>query len=242
MPEPERPPHVALAIRHLRRSFSDNVERRIHSERAVASPWPSMVVLGRRRARRASAPPVERTTHASPPPPPPPEDRTSDEDPERKKGQKIDLLRNWIDYANECAKLHQASASHFRTRTLCMSVPSVVLSTAVGTTGVSGVLSSLGSGAGIVVGLASFVAAVFTAMLQLMRPTEVQASHSFHAVEFEKLAREIDVELVLQGTSNRTFASRGEFIKDCRDRLDRLVDRAPSIPEFVKRRVASSPR
>lgn len=160
---------------------------------------------------------------------------------EEKTEEKISLLQQWMELALHNGTMHRTAATLYKRRALLMSVPSIAMSSVVGTTGLSGVVGKADS-FGIMIGVMGLLSAVLTGAMQLLRLAETSTSHAIHANEFAKMAREIEVELVLQGTSNKKYASRGEFIKQCNDRLDRLMERAPSIPDFVERKQTEKSR
>jgi hypothetical protein len=68
-----------------------------------------------------------------------------------------------------------------------------------------------------------------------MKIPELQQKHFTHTSGFNKLTREIEMELVLYETKHKTYSSLEEFIKAMRTTLDRYIDSAPSIPGKILR-------
>jgi hypothetical protein len=66
--------------------------------------------------------------------------------------------------------------------------------------------------------------------LNLSRRSE---QHKATSDDFEKLAREIAVAILLTSTNEKTYASLAEYIKECNDRFNRLMERAPSLSDSL---------
>jgi hypothetical protein len=78
---------------------------------------------------------------------------------------------------------------------------------------------------------------------KLLGPAELQREHDFYSDMYEQLRKEIDMQLMLEAPSDGkqctracVFVSLHEFVKHCKNRMDILVDKAPSIPSGVQRR------
>ena len=151
------------------------------------------------------------------------------DDREQKLDEKEHLLHEWIRLSETHAEMHTRCEIYYRRRFLALTVPALLLSCVAGTTTITGALSTLPLAFDVAVGLLSYAAVALTGVCALLRFGELGPVHNMHAAEFEKLARDIRMELVLQGTRNRTYASRGEFIKDCGNRINSLIDSAPVL-------------
>lgn len=159
---------------------------------------------------------------------------------ETKIKEKLTMLRDWRNMAKNYSWLHQQSYRFFQRVNLCFMVPIILLSTASGAINFTQVHDEKckdGTNViSLVLGVTGLGAAALSTIYNFMRLGERLESHNSIASEFEKLARDIAVQTLLSTTEEKTYANLAEFIKDTNDRLNRLVEMSPAIPEIVFRR------
>lgn len=160
---------------------------------------------------------------------------------EAKVTEKIAMLNEWIVFAELQSKLHSKSATHFKKLNKFFMVPIIFVSAVTGCANLIGLPvidcnendKSPFRPSQFILGLLNISTAALTAIYNFAKLGEAQESHSIHSTEYEKLSRQIRVELLLHGTADRTFISLAEYIKDCKERIDKLVERSPEIPSKV---------
>jgi hypothetical protein len=161
---------------------------------------------------------------------------------ESKTVEKIAMLNEWIVFAELQSALHSDSGVYYKFINRLFMSPIILISAITGAANLIG-LPILDCNendtkhsfrpAQFVLGLLNISTAALTAVYNFAKLGEMQESHYIHSSEFAKLARHIRVELLLHGTADRTFISLAEYIKDCKDNIDKLVERSPDIPMHV---------
>lgn len=159
--------------------------------------------------------------------------------------KEIKLLQDWRMFTQKYEWLHLKSYSHFKFLNYGIMIPIIILTSISGSANIilsSGMSSNNGcnSPEGIdypqlVVGFMTISAAILTTIYNFMKIPELQQKHFTHTSGFNKLTREIEMELVLYETTHKTYSSLEEFIKAMRTTLDRYIDSAPSIPGKILR-------
>lgn len=161
---------------------------------------------------------------------------------ERKLEEKQELLKDWVQKTRGLAWMHQRSYSHFRMVALLIMVPTILLSTLSGATNL--IFSNQGScedrqsqivPSALATGIVSLLSAALSTIYQLLDLASRQKDHQDAATDFEKLQRQITVQLLLNDTDERTYSSLAEFIKSAREKYDQLTDAMPHVPAFVVR-------
>jgi hypothetical protein len=162
---------------------------------------------------------------------------------ETKIKEKNAMLHEWRNMAKNYSWLHQRSYRHFQKINLFIMVPIIILSTASGAINFTQVTPSTKDCEeqddrrlnilSLILGVAGLAAAGLSTIYNFLRIGERIESHQSTAADFEKLARDISVQTLLSNTEDKTYANLGEFIKECNDRFNRLVEMAPVIPDGV---------
>jgi hypothetical protein len=150
----------------------------------------------------------------------------------------IQLLVEWASYAEEQACMHDQARTYYRTFNYTLALPAIVLST-IGGTGNIGVSSTDCSNTtmlNIVFGSLGLASATLFTIHRYLNLPEYQQQHDFYSDEFEKLAKEINLQLIIRNDSHRTYASLVEFAKECKKMIDVIIDKAPPIPKHISRR------
>lgn len=154
--------------------------------------------------------------------------------------KEITLLREWNDFTKTYELLHFKSYTYFRYINYGLMIPIIILTSMSGSANI--ILSAISSSdckkdsvdyPQLVVGFTTIIAAMLTTIYNFMKVPEFQQRHLTHSSDFNKLSREIEMELVLFESTHKTYSSLEEFIKTMRTRLDRFIESAPPIPNKV---------
>jgi hypothetical protein len=159
------------------------------------------------------------------------------EDDTAKVAEEIELLSEWRNMAHRYGWLHTSSSRFFNDRNLLYVVPIVTLSSVAGAVSlVVGVCDE--PVMRYIVGFMGLAAAALTTVHNLLNYGERAGMHKHSADGFDQLARAIAVESVIHNTNGKTYANLTEFLKECNVRFNRLVERAPEIPECIMHKIA----
>ncbi len=164
--------------------------------------------------------------------------------PEEKKKKKInngwtseqeELMANWSDIASCYRLLHDKSEKRFSRFNMAITVPVIMLSTMTGTANF-GMGSLFGDDqksqrfANLAIGGVSLIAGLMTTLGNFLRFAQNQEGHRVASVSWGKFQRQIAVELALHPNERHDSM---DFIKVCRNELDRLIEQSPPIPEKI---------
>lgn len=156
---------------------------------------------------------------------------------EQRNEEKEQLLNEWKDLADRYSEMHNNSARFYSNVNMTLTVPNILMSAGAGASALfSDEHRRTKPAWALTIGIVGLASATLSAMNAFLKLNERHTQHTTAATEFEKLARDIRVELVLHETSNRMYVNHGEFIKQCCYRFDRLMDGAPVIPSGVYRK------
>lgn len=166
---------------------------------------------------------------------------------ENKSKEIVDLLKEWMERAEDSSWLHARSFTHYRLMNYFFMIPIIVMSSAAGVVNLtnSSVSTSCEEGSTqdrlqyiqLGIGILGVTTAALTAVYNFIKVGEKQQAHAMYSAQFEKLAREIKVETVLSDSTMQTYTDIGVLLKECQDDFDELTDQAPSIPGFIERRL-----
>ena len=154
--------------------------------------------------------------------------------------KEIHLLKRWKNITNSFETLHQNSYEYYKKINYGLMIPVILLTTISGifnmvlsfnTTDCSDDINDFPLQ--IMLSSFSLTAGALTTLYNFLNVPTYQESHNMHSSEFNKLYREIEMELVLYQSSNKTYTSLAEFIKITKTNLDRLIENAPPIPTFI---------
>lgn len=151
------------------------------------------------------------------------------------------VLADWKQRAEDKAWMHEHSFRYYKRINYAMMIPIIMASTTTGTlnlvnasprdeecnTSLNILQLSLG-----IVGLATAAA---TTIYKFIRVSENQESHDIYATQYERLAREIEVESLLSESQSKTYADMGTLLKEIQEAFDHLDQHAPNIPSIVER-------
>lgn len=148
------------------------------------------------------------------------------------------ILRTWEVETSINQLLHQASGEYYRNLHFMFMLPSVLMSSAMGTLGlVNSSNSSAGDGilaVNILITCFGFLTAALTMTHNLLNIQSLHTAHSFHAAEYSKVSREIKMHIYLSQTKVKVYANIAEYIKSCRTRIDKLIESAQDIPTHIE--------
>ena len=144
--------------------------------------------------------------------------------------QEEKILAHWSEQATSYRYLHDRAYKAYKTKNMCFTLPVIILSTIAGTANFSqGTFpEEFRQMVAISTGFLNLTAGLITTISHFLQVGELMEMHRSSSVEFGKLGRNIAVELSLP-TQERTDSGR-DFVQRCRVELDRLYEKAPSIP------------
>ena len=143
------------------------------------------------------------------------------------------LLQQWAEISSSYRWLHDQSYSVYRKKNLNFMIPIIVISTVTGTASFS--LGSFPSNVAPyippIIGFFNLIAGLMTTVYQFLKISEYMESHRQTSISYGKLSRNITVELNLP-VADRS-SSGVEFVKLCRNEIDRLIEQSPLIPKKI---------
>jgi len=146
-----------------------------------------------------------------------------------------ELIAEWCDIA-QCYKwLNAETYKHYKTIDNYMTLPCIVISTVNGSMvfGIPNIPQQYQSTVPIIFGCISIFVAVLTILQQYYRFSELKENHRIMSVEWDKLARNINIELS-KPPAERVDAKH--FIKFSRVMFERLIENTYMIPESIVER------
>jgi hypothetical protein len=150
------------------------------------------------------------------------------------------MLMAWKDKASMFSRYHDLSSRYFKRCDKMLAIPILVLTSVVGTVNLSEAPRSCENKTASTVdylqmsmGILSVLSASIAAMHHFLQLPARHKSHQMYAGAYEKLARSIEVHVLLANSDNRVYNNLPEFLKECQDGFDALTDTAPHIPGFI---------
>ncbi len=146
-----------------------------------------------------------------------------------------DLMANWSDIASCYRLLHDRTEKRYNKFNMAMTIPVIMLSTMTGTANF-GMGSLFGDDqksqrfANLAIGGVSLIAGLMTTLGNFLRFAQNMESHRVASVAWGKFQRQIAVELALHPDERHDSM---DFIKICRNELDRLIEQSPPVPEAI---------
>jgi hypothetical protein len=138
-----------------------------------------------------------------------------------------ELLKSWYHRLRESQFSHYEAAKAFERMNYWLGIPSVILSTIVGTSIFATVGESVDTKVQIIVGLVSVTAAALAGLQTFLRFSERAEKHRAVAARYGALRREIE-ELLSVGESITR-----ENMTPIRQSIDRLAEEAPNVPSII---------
>jgi hypothetical protein len=148
------------------------------------------------------------------------------------------IINKWNDIATCYRYLHDYTEKSFNTKKLAIMIPSVILSTIGGTSGivVQAFLSKTNIDESynnslyinVALGVAALLAGLLTVIGNTLGYAGLEQSHGTASLNWGSFQHLISIEMELK-PSERTKSSR--FLRSCRADLNRLIERTPEIPD-----------
>ena len=144
--------------------------------------------------------------------------------------QQEKILKQWGETCSSYRWLHYYSFKKYKRCNIGFTLPVIILSTLTGTANFaqSSFSDSYKSYGPLFIGGLNIIAGVITTVATFLRVSELSENHRVSYIAFGKLARNIKLELSIPLTARR--ASGSEFIKLCKNDMDRLMEQGSSIP------------
>ena len=146
-----------------------------------------------------------------------------------------DLMANWSDIASCYRLLHDRTEKRYNKFNMAMTIPVIMLSTMTGTANF-GMGSLFGDDqksqrfANLAIGGVSLIAGLMTTLGNFLRFAQNMEAHRVASVSWGKFQRQVAVELALHPDERHDSM---DFLKICRNELDRLIEQSPPIPEQI---------
>jgi Protein of unknown function (DUF4231) len=143
----------------------------------------------------------------------------------------VELLRGWLLHAHKGRDRHDLAARRYEGRRSIFGVPTIALSTIVGTA----VFTSLDKQAAtwawvhVLVGLCSVAAAVLSSLQTFFEYPERAERHRKAGVSYKAIIRELEEALAPDSSMMRDTA----WLDKVRERLDALEEGAPVVPPGI---------
>jgi len=143
--------------------------------------------------------------------------------------QQEKILKKWSEECMGLSYMHDRSFKKFQRLHINFSLPVIVLSTIAGTANFAtqSFPEEYRPYVSLVTGAINLIAGTITTVQQFLKIPENLESHRASSNDFGKLARTIRIELSLP-LKERSMTGR-EFINQCRNEMENLLERAPDI-------------
>ena len=145
-----------------------------------------------------------------------------------------DVLEEWYRRVAVTQAAHYFSAGYFGARKYWLGIPTVILSTLVGTTVFATLQKQPELWMQIVVGLASVTAALLASLQTFLGYSERAEKHRIAGAKYEALGRELE-QLIAD-----EIAPPPETISEVRKRLDDLAVESPNNPIPIYRKAGAT--
>ena len=146
-----------------------------------------------------------------------------------------ELMADWADIAACYRWLHARTEKRYSSYNMGITIPVIVLSTLTGTANF-GMGSFFGSDtknaqtATLAVGGISLIAGLLTTLNNFLRFAQQSESNRVASISWGKFQRLLAIELAIAPTER---IDARDFLKVCRNELDRLIEQSPLIPDPI---------
>jgi hypothetical protein len=153
------------------------------------------------------------------------------------------ILKKWEKEASINSILHFSAFEYYSRINIIFMLPIIILSSISGTLGMmntttsSFVIVNKINVLSLFVGIIGYLSAMLTTIHNYLGIQKHQTQHSFHAIEYSKIAREIKMHVFLSDNEVNMYKNLLEFIKLTRNKLDKLMETAPKIPNILESRL-----
>lgn len=144
-------------------------------------------------------------------------------------------MADWSDIAACYRWLHSRSEKKYNRYNMGMTIPVIILSTLTGTAnfGMGSLFGDDTAGAKnatLAVGGISLIAGLLTTLNNFLRFAQQSESNRVASISWGKFQRLLAIELAISPL-DRTIAQ--DFLKMCRNELDRLIEQSPQVPDSI---------
>ena len=150
------------------------------------------------------------------------------------------ILKGWELETNANHLLHEKSTEYYSRLNFYFMIPIIILSSSTGTLGLLNagetqfaIVNDVNM-ISIVIGLCGFVTAILTTIHNFLNIQKLEANHNNHAIEYSKISKEIKMHIYLSETDVSVYSNIAEYIKQCKTKIDKLIESAPTIPSHVE--------
>jgi hypothetical protein len=140
-----------------------------------------------------------------------------------------ELLRGWLLHAHKGRDRHDVASRRYEGRRSIFGVPTIALSTFVGTAVFTSLDKQAATWVHVLVGLCSVAAAVLSSLQTFFEYPERAERHRKAGVKYKAVIRELEEALAPDSSMTRDIA----WLNTVRDRLDALEEGAPVIPPDI---------
>jgi hypothetical protein len=141
-----------------------------------------------------------------------------------------ELLRGWLLHAHKGRSRHDFAARRFEGRKSSLGVPTIILSTIVGTALFASLGKNVAVWAQVTVGFLSVAAAVLSALQTFFDYPARAERHRVTGVRYKTVIRELERVLSEPDTARRHEPA---WVEEVRQRLDTLEAEAPVVPPRI---------
>ena len=164
----------------------------------------------------------------------PPKERKEEEEEEKIwHEQQEKILKEWAEKAMCYRWMHDRAFRIYKTQNMRFAIPVIILSTVTGTANFAqeSFPEKWQEYVPMGIGALNLVAGLLTTISQFLRVNELQEGHRVATISFAKFSRSITLELALP-KADRDVSGK-EFIVQCCQELDRLIEQSPQIPKEI---------
>lgn len=136
------------------------------------------------------------------------------------------LLNDWAIRALRALNSHYAASRHFSSRNYQLGIPSMILTTLIGTGVFASTQLEIDFYIKIIAGLISLLITILTGIQTFFRYSERAEKHKHYGARYSSVKREIEQLLTMNDNDLRK-----ETIDDIRTKIDTLAIEAPELPK-----------
>ena len=150
------------------------------------------------------------------------------------------ILKGWELETHAYHLLHEKSTEYYSRLNFYFMIPIIILSSSTGTLGLLNASETkfyIVNGVNIIsifIGIFGFVTAILTTIHNFLNIQKLESNHNNHAIEYSKISKEIKMHIYLSDTDVKVYSNIAEYIKQCKQNIDKLTESAPSIPSHVE--------
>lgn len=149
------------------------------------------------------------------------------------KSEQENILKKWADKGQCFKAMHERAYKRFWCLNAWFTIPIIILSTVTGTGNFAqNLFGDWAQYAVLIIGGMNLFSAILSTIAQYTGVAQKLESHRIAAVTWDKFSRKIQVELA---KSRRDRTSARDFINNCQESYDRLIEVSPIMPNDIIR-------